>query len=386
MWRAFYSVAATINTVVWGIYFSFTRRYIGIELGGGLRVLLLITGLEWAYVFFAVVADRFSKSVGRRRGILLGSTGAIPLAVSVFIRDPVSLALVLSLTSLSWSITWPLVMTTVFAEAQKKLGKVYSLFTVGTGLGFSLGSFAMGLLYRAGGPSLVLAACSSLCLLSYIVFYSFYPRVGEVSEDVARKPKALWTHYLRCVLIAYALLVFCREAYYAVAPVKLDSEISKVFPEISGESQYIAFGILYGGLVSFLSIPSRLLAGFLVDRCGPRLLLATSFILYAASYWFFISSEGIASIAIWQLPLYPLVDTSVNVLLARSSTGDDRARTLGVGLAFSAVGGLGVLPLVAYPGIDPVLVGFLITTAALCGMILVNHELLAKRYRRDTTM
>ncbi|MCX8185136.1 MAG: MFS transporter [Sulfolobales archaeon] len=371
MWRIFYSIAATINTATWGIYFSFTRRYIGVELEGGIRSILLIAGLEWLYAFSAIASSRISRLVGRRNGILLGSLGSVPLLVSPPIRDPVSLALVLSLTSLTWSLTWPTIMSTVFSEAEGRFGKMYSLFTIGTGFGFSLGSFAMGALYYAGGAPLVFTACSILYAISYLIFYIFYPGIREAVGEENSRPTITAVRSLIPILTSYALLVFCREAYYSVAPVKLSEEIVKILPNISEEYQYIAFGVFYGGLTSFLSVPTRILVGYLVDRYDPHLMLLFSFILYISNYWLFISLGGLATILIWQFPLYPIIDTSMNVLLARSTTGDSRIRALGAGLASSAIGGLGVLPLIAYPEIDPTFIGIVITLAAICGSIIL---------------
>lgn len=379
VWRILYSAAATMNTITWGIYFSFTRRYIGVELGGGIHALLLITGLEWLYVLFALLAGRFSKRIGERKSVLVGALGAVPFAVSTLLRDPIGLALVLSLTSLTWSITWPLVMNAVFSGVGMKLGRAYSLFTIGTGLGFSVGSSVMGLLYYAGGPTFVFTLCSVLHVATYSIFYVFYPERGGGQESDGGRPEAglSWVRGLGYVFIAYALLVFCREAYFSVAPVKLSTEISRILPGASEESQYLVFGVLYGGLTAFLSVPVRLAVGFLVDRYDPRVLLTASFALYMMSYWLFILLEGLASVIVWQLPLYPVVDTSINVLLAKSTTGGSRTHALGAGMAFSAIGGLGVLPLIAYPNVDPVSIGTLITAAALCGMVFMARALLS---------
>ncbi len=383
MWRVLYSLAAAVGTVMWGIYFPFTRMYIGVELGGGIRSLLLITGLEWLYVFSAPAAGKLSRRLGERKSILLGALGALPLAVSVLVRDPMVLALTLSLSSLTWSITWPIVMSVVFSGADGRFGRVYGTFTVGTGLGFGLGSSVMGLLYSIGGPAFVLFSCATLHALTYAIYYASYPRGIRRSKsgDEWRAPALLRMRGVGYALAAYSFLVFCREAYYSVAPIKISAEISRVLPEASEGAQYVAFGILYAGITSLLSIPMRLLSGLLADRYEPLSLLIASFPLYMASYWLFVLLEGALSIAVWQLPLYPIVDTSVNVLLARSSGESERARFLGVGLAFSAVGGLAVLPLVAYPGIDLITVGSLITFAALCGLIVLLFGALRRRER-----
>jgi len=375
IWLFFYSIAATMDFVMWGIYFAFTRRYVGVELGGGLQAVLLLTGLEWLYVLFAAAAGKLVRLVGERKLILLGSLGFLPLAVSAFVRDPYIFSLVLSPSSLAWSLSWPAVMSSVFLSAQGRLGRTYSLFTIGTGFGWSIGSFLMGFVHLAGGPRAVLLSCSMLYLIAHLLYYIFFPSTNDVVLGHYRNELEVpQLGRLKHVLIAYSLLVFCREAYFSVVPVKLSAEISRLFPEGSVEFYYIAYGIVYGGLTSFLSVPVRLLAGFLVDRCDPRTILKFSLASYVMLYWLFTLTEGLVPILVWQVPLYPIVDTAINVAIAKNSTERFRTHAFGAGLAFSALGGLGVLPLSAYPGIDLFSVGVLITAAGAAGLVVLGYK------------
>lgn len=362
MWRLAYSVAATLNTFMWGVYFSFTRRYLAVELSGGTRAVLLITGLEWMFVFFSVLAGKLGSYLGGRNLVRLSSLGFLPLVVATTTRDPNLLALVLSLTSLTWSISWPVILSAVFSSSRGRYGWAYSVFTLGTGLGWSAGSVAMGFIYSAGGPVLVFSTCSLLYLASYLIFSEFYPRSAEpLSEEPRgslREVGRLWY-----VLVPYTLLVLSRELYYSIAPVKLSSELAKLLKGSPESLQYVAFGVAYGGITAILSIPARIACGKLADRHSPLVLLVASSLAYLASYWGFVLTEGLISIAIWQLPLYPLVDTAVSVELARSTSGSGRTTALGVSLAFSALGGLAVLPLTASPALGPEVVGALVTSA-----------------------
>ncbi len=372
MRRLAYSLAAALSTFMWGVYFSFTRRYLAVELAGGVRAVLLITGLEWLYVFFAVLASKLGDVLGGRNLVRLSSLGFLPLLAATLLRDPYTLALVLSLTSLTWSISWPVILSAVFSSPKGGYGWAYSIFTLGTGLGWSAGSIAMGFIHSAGGPALVFTTCSLLYLLSYIIFSEFYP---EEVKLPTRTPRGglREVHRFWYIFIPYTLLVLSRELYYSIAPVKLSSELTKLLKDSSEGLQYIAFGVAYGGITAVLSAPTRFICGKLADRYSPLLLLATSSFAYLASYWGFVLTEGLLSIAIWQLPLYPLVDTAVNVGLARYTSGSSRTTALGASLAFSALGGLAVLPLTASPKLGPELVGTLITATLIASATLTTY-------------
>lgn len=373
IWRLFYSIAATMEFLTWGVYFAFTRRYVGVELGGGIQAVLFLTGLEWLYMLFAAIAGKLARLLGERKLVLIGSLGFLPLATSAFVRNPYLISLVLSLASLAWSFSWPAIMSSVFMTAKERFGRAYSLFTIGTGFGWSIGSFIMGFIYLAGGPKAVLLFCSVLYLLSYLLFYFFFP-VGEVSSEEYRSEfRISQLGGLKYVFIAYSLLVFCREAYFSVVPIKLSVEISRLFPEGSVGFHYIVYGIAYGGLTAFLSVPVRLLAGALVDRYDPRTILKLSLASYIALYWVFTLTEGLIPILVWQVPLYPVVDTAINVVIAKNSTDESRTHALGVGLAFSALGGLFVLPLSAYPHIDLFSVGTLITAVGVVSLAILGY-------------
>lgn len=373
-WHLFYSMAATMEFVMWGIYVAFTRRYVGVELGGGIQAILFLTGLEWLYTLFAVVTGRLARLLGERALVLLGSLGFLPLAASAFVENPYLFSLILSLTSLTWSISWPAIVSSVFLAARERFGRAYSLFTIGTGFGWSIGSFIMGFIYLVGGPRAVLLFCSVIYLLSYLLFYLFFP-VGEtLLEEYWSELEVSRLGELKYVFIAYSLLVFCREAYFSIVPTKLSVEISRLFPEESVGFHYIVYGIVYGGLTAFLSIPVRLLAGALADRYDPRTILKFSLASYVMLYWVFTSTEGLIPLLVWQIPLYPIADTAINVAIARSSTGRSRTHALGVGLAFGALGGLCVLPLSAYPQIELFSLGALITAVGVIGLAILSCD------------
>ncbi|MFN3268247.1 MAG: hypothetical protein ACK416_03190, partial [Zestosphaera sp.] len=129
IWRLMYSLGAILSSLTWGLYFSFTRRYIGVELGGGLHALMLITGLEWGFTLFAVVTGKLAKSVGDKNLVLLGFTGVVPFLLALSSRDPLILSIILSFSSLSWALSWPSILTTVFSSSGVSPGRAYSYFT-----------------------------------------------------------------------------------------------------------------------------------------------------------------------------------------------------------------------------------------------------------------
>ncbi len=238
-----YSLAAALNTAVWGLYFSFTRLYISVELEGGIQAVLFITGLEWGFTLFAVASGRLASRVGDKGLVCVGAMGFLPFLIALGVRSPFTLAVILSLSSFTWAISWPSILSAVFSGVGVSPGRVYSYFTVGTGVGFSVGSAFMGPLYTLIGPEGVFLVIAIMYVTTYLIFAVFFPRGSDVrvrkdygllsgSRDVLQR--------LIPVLVALSLTVLAREILYAVAPSKLSSELEEVMTASSELVKYTA--------------------------------------------------------------------------------------------------------------------------------------------------
>ncbi|MCX8186212.1 MAG: MFS transporter [Sulfolobales archaeon] len=378
MWRRMYALGAALNTANWGLYFSFSRRYLSVDLGGGTQSVLLITGLEWVFTLFAIASGKLVQVLGGRYVVFLGVTGFIPFIAALGIHNPMTLAVVLSFASFSWAISWPSILSAVFSGGISP-GKAYSYFTLGSGLGYSFGSLAMGPIYSALRAEGVFTTMAVIYLLTYLIFFIQYPTKGPSRHglrDVSESPNAILK--LIPVLTAFSFIVFARELLYSIAPLKLTYEIREVFTPTSELVEYTLFGTVFGGITALLSVPARVLAGKLSDRYNPAKILFAISIAYLITYWLFVTTEGLIPIIVWQLPLYPFLDVSINTYIARYVPR--HAVTLGFGtvLTFSAIGGLLLLPILANPEITTEFIGSLVTSAVIVSIALIAPKLRVK--------
>ncbi|MEM0026229.1 MAG: MFS transporter [Zestosphaera sp.] len=379
-WRMMYSLGAILSSLTWGLYFSFTRRYIGVELGGGLQAIMLITGLEWGFTLFAVVAGKLVKHVGDKNLVLLGISGTIPFLLALSSQEPLTLSIILSFSALSWALSWPSILTTVFSSSSISPGRAYSYFTVGTGVGYSLGSSIMGLFYSIVGPEGLFIIIAVTYFLTYLIFIVFFPKETTQAElKVSESSTSDWgLRRFLIVLLALSLTVFSRELLYVVAPSKLSLELENILDTSSEWLEYLLFGIVYGGFTALLSIPARIAAGRLTDKYNPLTLFSMTTLAYMLVYWALVKSEGLLTLLIWQIPLYPFLDTAINTYIAKQIPKEVMTAGFGVTIFFNALGGLMLLPLLANPGLDTDFLGYVVTIATTLSILLVSVNYVLK--------
>ena len=368
LWLKIYIAASFIHSAAWGLYFAFTRFYIVNELGGGYTALLLLTSAEWGLPALSIIWGTLADKYGRRRFVLLGTTGACAFIIATYITDPIPFVITLSYASLAWGLAWPSVLAPILSSSEG-MGYRYGLFTIGSAIGWSIGSSIMGFIYNYLGPCGVLYSMSLLYATSYLLYTLFFPRNYAQFQSVGTPSKS----FLRVVvnmlllLIAIALTTFGIEVSFNVMAVKLRSEISKVFSYSSKGTDAILFGILYGGLTAILSIPMRIIAGKIVDRWDPLCLFIVIDLIYAVYIVCLAVSHGIVTIILWQIPLYPFYDVSVYTATSKYASTEFKAGVAGATLAAQSIGGL-IVALVG-PIIDVMGVGFAMFIAYLATII-----------------
>ena len=380
-WRLMYSLGAFLNAFMWGLYFSFTRRYISVELGGGLQAIMLITGLEWGFTLFAVIVGRLAKYLSDRDLVLVGITGTVPFLLASSNQEPLTLSLILSFSSLSWALSWPSILTAVFSSSTISPGRAYSYFTIGTGVGYSIGSSVMGVFYNIVGAKGLFIIIATTYFITYSIFVVFFPKkAGRIKHEISGLSNLSWgfKKKLLMVLPALSLTVFSRELLYAVAPSKLSLELENMLSSSSRWVEYLLFGVVYGGFTSLLSIPARILAGMITDKHNPLVLFSLTTLAYMVVYWTFVKSGGVLALLIWQIPLYPFLDTAINTYIAKQTPREAMTTSFGITIFFNALGGLMILPLLASPSLDTDFLGYVVTLATTLSVILTSIS-----YRRD---
>jgi len=386
-WRYVYPVATILSSTTWGLYFSFTRYYLAVELGGGSQPILLISGLEWFYTLFAPASGGLVKLIGDRGVVALGILGFLPLLTGYLIRDPYHLALTLSLSSISWAISRPAIVSAVLSHSGGAPGRAYGIFTIGSSAGYSLGTVLMGLLRGSIGALEVFAAMAVLHVATYSLYLIFYPAPrppvsGSGCEGGTARYGAAGSFLgLSPVLLSISMIVLSRELLYSIAPTKIDSEVERVFGAAGGPARHILFGLFFGGITSLLSIPARIAAGVLSDRYSPLCILGAVGVAYTAVYWGFAVFEGVVPLLIWQIPLYPFLDVAANTYMAKMAPRGHMTTMLGAVLTFSAIGGLSQLFVLVFIRADPHSLGYIVTlSSSLSILLLAISGLVLKRY------
>lgn len=373
--RLIYIVNTTLYMMAWGVFFTFITRYVSIELGGGAGALILFTSLNWFFTLSGFAAGVVAKRVGEKKCILLGSLASVPTIMCALTKDPTATAILASSTSLPWVLTWSVVVKSFFTRSNGSYGTEYGKYTVGTGLGFFVGSLLTGSLYYVGGPAFVFATCSAMLAAFPLVYYLKHPVEvpGPGNDDKASVFNVV--RKLRLALISLTFIVFGRELMYSIAPVKLSLNIDLVLPGIPVWLSYTVYGLIYSG-GALASPVARLTAGKLIDRYGSLRVYVLTALSYIVMYWSFVKTEGLYPILIWQIPLYPLLDSSFNVYVAERLNRNELVSGFGVAMAFTALGGILLLPVLTLGYVDLDLFGAILTAlnAIAIALALINEK------------
>lgn len=332
-WSAMMQIAVTLHAVAWGMYYAFTRIYVIKDLGGGVKALILLTGLEWFAALLAIPAGYLADRYGGKWPLYIGAFGAIPFLAAPLVTEPTLLSLMLSTSSLTWAIAWPTVLSHVLRG--ENIGMKYSKFGLGIGLGWGLGSTASGFIYERLGVVGTFTLMAALYLTAYTAFINRVAGVRGV-ERVTKEDLLEMMKVLKFFVSAIAVSTFAREYIYIHLTAKLSQAVSSIsFPSLSTHE---AFGIIYGVTSSMLATPVRLLAGKLISKVNPLNLLALmnlAYIAYASAFYFF---NDVLIVILWQIPLYPLVDVATYTSAALHSPEKLRSSASGAVIAFSSIG------------------------------------------------
>lgn len=374
-----YAIAATVLNIGWGLHFAFFTRYIAVELRGGLNSMLVFTGLGWFFVLLGVLAGEIANRLGERKAILLGVFQALPILVGIVVKDPIALAALLSVSAFPWVVSWSVVLKVIFAGAGARPGREYSKITLGTGAGYAIGSMISGPVYAMCRAEGVFILNAVLLLAPPLMWYCSYPRELQQHGNMRVNLTSVVKKTL-LPLISLTLVVFTRELLYSLAPVKLNTSIEEVLPAVPEWAKYSIYGLVYSG-GALISPAARLLAGYLVDTYGPLWVYVYTTMGYLALYWSFTSTSALIPLLLWQIPLYPMLDTAYSVYIAKKLSREELVTGFATAQAFTAIGGMLVLPLLYLGDVDPVVAGVFATLACVFSttIMLVNS-------RRDQVM
>jgi len=327
-------IATALHGFAWGVYFAYTRRLFSEAYGAG--YLALLTGLEWAAallsVFFGYLRDRY-------RGpwpLYVGASGAAPFVALAVVDEPVKLALLLSLSSAAWGAAWPAIVSGA-ADKYGSSASVYARWSIGSGIGWGLGSAASGFAASAWGVQGVVLSMIAPYIAAYCLFIYELRDVNQVGSNSSISLSSLASLLRSLYLFSAAVVVsvFSRELIYVYATKKFSDEVTKLFSDSADK----LFGLLYAvGVV--VSAPSRVMAGKIADRISPETLLISVIAAYALFGVGMHVSSGWSTIILWQIPLFPFMDVSLTGFTLKIVPAELRGSSIGIVTALSSLGGL----------------------------------------------
>ena len=369
--RAVYATATTIGSIGWGALFTFSTRYLAIDLGGGTELVMLLIGSSWGFTLLAILAGKISRLLGERLSILMGLLCSVLLLLASLISNPVALAILLASISFPWFIMWSIVLKVVFSNAARP-GLEYSIVTIGSGLGYAIGSMLTGPFYAISGFIGVFILSSVIFATPPLLYYYFYEEdstiqgLGSTVNTLSVVRKTLFP------LISIALIIFARELLYSLAPEMLNMSMELVLPGLPEWAKYTVYGLLYAGGAA-ISPFIRILSGRLVDKHGAFKVYICAVIAYIMFYWSFTKTTGLLQILIWQIPLYPFLDISFNTYIARYLSRDELITGFGAVHAFTAIGGMLQVLLLLAGEINTDYTGIMITVFGVLSILLVTE-------------
>ena len=335
-----YSIGNFFLGLGMGLYYTFSRPYLGIDLGGGEKLVLLLTGLEYASFLLSVAWGALADSLGRRRMVLLAALSGPPIAALA--ATPPSPPLFVALATTSFfimSFGWAPSVSAVVVD-KERAGVSYAYYALSGGLGWGTGAAAAWPLSYIAGEKTVLASTGISLATAYLWLYALYPPEAAGGEKIPAKTifKEAFTE-LKYLTLAVAMGTAGMIGAFNIYTLKLTAIVEELAKNYSWLGPRSLYGIVYGGLPVLLGAPCRPLAGKAVDKIGAARLYAASMTAYLAELIGIGVADGLPVLILWILPIYPFYDTSMYVGAARY-LGRHEATSAGIVLTGESAAGL----------------------------------------------
>ena len=294
---ALLALAQLLHVAGWGAYYALTRMlYSGQE-----RFLLALAAAETLPTAAGVLGGLLAEARGYRAALGFGLLEAATLvAAGLLIHAPAGLWAMAFAASLAWSIAGPQVYAytlTATGLGAEELGKVMA----GATLGFSLGAGLAPLAAEHMDPGTVLAGFGALVAASYLLV------LGVAEGRPLRGPG----EGLRGRLGRAALVAATAASAYTGTETLGSVYMGRLSREV-GATLYSAANTAAG----LIGAAVRPLAGRLVDAKGAARVLAATLLAYAAYTVILDRVHGLLFLALWLVPLFPFLDTSLYKLAA----------------------------------------------------------------------
>lgn len=303
-WKHSFYLYMLASSTAFGIYIVVSRDIAYNRLEDQYQFVMLLVALENIPSIFSVAAGGLGDVIGRRKLVMIGALSSLPLLLMGYL--PVNLLPLLAGAFITlWTIGSPSV-TGALLDATSSSGLQYSFYAMFGSIGWGIGGLLGGVLLGLGSKSIPFTVASIVILLGFLTAYAFYPSnaVGKSASfrDVGNGiQKVFW------IFITITLLFMGVTMLYGSFAIKLRGIVGS--PEL--------FGLVYTALPAITGSIVRPFSGILSDKIKPVKMLMMVITGYLVIFPLLAISTGYVAVALWLIPLYPLMDQASMMAISR---------------------------------------------------------------------
>lgn len=326
-WLKFFAIAFFLDGLGLSMYYTYSRPYIIDRVGEDYGLISLVAAAELAPSVFSILAGLLGDKIGRSRVVLVGVLRLPPLLAMPFL-DIRYAPLAILVLYLATAMYVPNSLGTIL-EAGNRSGEVYAWITLYSGIGWALGGVLPGILEDTIGSNYVFPAAGILMALPPIIQYMKYPLELKTEKillsDIVKGIKESLDIALAILLSTAGLTLF-----YSLL-------LTKIYVEVGN---LLLYGFVTMSLAALTGSLVRPLAGKLVDKYNPDLVLALSLIAYAVLNTLLYMSRGIVLLLLWLIPVFPFRDTAQTIAISRKLPLKLQATAAGIMSTLNSLAGI----------------------------------------------
>ncbi len=321
------AIASLVSSLGWSAYYTISRPYYSNILGLPYSVILIIASSEWMPGLSSFIWGYLGDKIGHKRVLILGLL-SFTLSLVGYV-DPMFIPIVVGLASLGWAAVWPIVLASISRISPiSSVGRSYSIFAVGTSLGWGLGGIIGGLLSTILGIREVLVLTGLLIGIAYSSTAIILRNTTYTYENISIR--LLVRKHLLLLAISSIVLTISIDYAFNLISVKLFYELNE---------NTVMYGLFLTTIPAILGALFRPLAGVIVDRVGGLKSVALASILYTIIYTIASIVRGLLLGVIWIIPIYPFYDTGLVKLASEISRYNERGTIMGLINASNSIAG-----------------------------------------------
>lgn len=281
-------------------------------------------------IFMGFIAD----VIGRRKLLLLGLL-KLPIITLIGVVNPIHIPVIAAMNALLNSIIAPAGIG-VILNVSNRSGRTYSLLAMSSALGWIVGGIIPGLINDYVEPVGVFFIAGLFASIASIIQYLFYPSRTS-STDAKISPSQLCTAFANVWRIALSVVTAnaALSLFYTIVALKVYSNIKNL----------LIYGLALSTSTALANAFTRPVAGKLVDKYNPLIVLASSLIAYLVLDTGIFLATGMILLILWVIPIYPFRDTATLIAISRRIPLELQSTAVGITLTMTSLSGLLVLVL-----------------------------------------